>query len=702
MSADIGKLTFLDEARELLTEIEESLLALESSPDDSGEVARLFRAMHTIKGSGAMFGFDEVARVTHEVETVFDKVRSGSLPLTTDLLSLTLEAKDHIQGLLDVEDTSPFKERSDSLIARFRLAGGEAPPQAQASPTGEAEADGRRGISPENAKTYWVRYRPAPNTFLNGTNPLALLEELSGLGRIWIRYHDTDIPALEALDPELAYCWWDLLLVTDKGEDAIKDVFIFVEDEGGIAISLISDLAMRGGDSEELMNMIEASRDLGRAAVTDKLSTILASKMTLRGTGVGVVSAQRRSETQERAASSVQSSSIRVDGVRLDNLVNLVGELVIVQSRLSQAVLNKNQQSVRNIAEELQRLTSEMRDYALGIRMVPIGTMYSTLHRLVRDLSTSLGKRIEFVGEGADTELDKNVIDKLKDPLVHMLRNSVDHGIESPEKRLAAGKPENGTITLKAGHESGNVVITIQDDGGGIDAEAVRQKALDAGVIAPDAELTPKQIYDLLFLPGLSTAKTVSSVSGRGVGMDVVRKNIDALRGGITLDSAPGEGTTVTVRLPLTLAIIDGLQFRVGKEFFIIPLPMIQACQERRVTGAEKEVDVIEMRGDLIPCLSVRKMLNIPGSPPAYERIIIAGVDGSLVGLAVDAVVGQQQAVIKRLSRIYQDVNWVSGTTINGDGGISLILDVPHLVRFAAEHFKQFMNAQNQHASTLH
>jgi two-component system chemotaxis sensor kinase CheA len=698
MTADIGKMTFLDEARELLTEIEESLLALESSPDDADQVARLFRAMHTIKGSGAMFGFDEIARVTHEVETVFDQVRSGQLGLSTDLLSLTLEAKDHIQTLLDVEDTTPFTQRSDSLIERFRQAGGEAPAQGQAAPAKEKEAESCR----DNCKTYWVRYRPAPDTFLSGTNPLALIEELSGLGRMWLRYHDADIPPLEALSPERAYGWWDLLLVTNKGEDAIRDVFIFVEDEGGVRIRLISELTMRGGDSEELMNMIEASRSLGPDVVADKLSTFLAGKTALRGTGVGVVSTQRRTETQEKAASSVQSSSIRVDGVRLDNLVNLVGELVIVQSRLSQAVLNKNEQAVRNIAEELQRLTSEMRDYALGIRMVPIGTMYSTLHRLVRDLSTSLGKRIEFVGEGADTELDKNVIDKLKDPLVHMLRNSVDHGIENPEKRLAAGKPERGTITLKAGHESGNVVITIQDDGGGIDAEAVRQKALDAGLIPADAELTPKQVYDLLFLPGLSTAKSVSSVSGRGVGMDVVRKNIDALRGDITLDSTPGEGTTVTIRLPLTLAIIDGLQFRVGKEFFIVPLPMIQACQERRVTGEEKEVDVIEMRGELIPCLSMRKMLNIPGSPPPFERIIIAGVDGTLVGLAVDAVVGQQQAVIKRLNRVYRDVDWVSGTTINGDGGISLILDVPHLVRFAAVHFKEFMTATGRSAATLH
>lgn len=682
MSDDPGKLTFYDEARELLGEIEESLLELDTSPEDSEQVARLFRAMHTLKGSGAMFGFDEIARFTHEVETVYDMVRAGSVPLTQDLLSLTFEAKDHVEKLLSTEDTASLAERSDQLMARFRRIAG----RDETTPQAARQAPGAQASGPSGPRqTFWVRYRPAPNSFQSGVNPLGLLEELSSLGQSWIKYRDKDIPRLEKLEPEHAYGFWDALLVTDKGEDAIRDVFIFVDDDGGVFVHKISDLSMRDADSQDLLLLAESRGHLPSGQLAGEMADLMASRTAFRGTGVSAPSDRKDRQSQDKAVVTPHSGSIRVDSSRLDSLVNLVGELVIVQSRLTQAARNENLQAVRGIAEELQRLTSEMRDHTLGIRMVPIGSLYSTLRRLVRDLAASLGKDMEFIAHGAETELDKNVIDRLKDPLVHVLRNSADHGIELPQERLRAGKPEKGTITLTAGHDSGSVLITISDDGGGVDPRRVRQKAVENGLIDPDAELSLEQTYDLLFQPGFSTADTVSNISGRGVGMDVVRKNIEALRGAISIDSTPGSGTSLSIRLPLTLAIIDGLMFRVDREFFIIPLPLVLACQERTGVWPQKKVDVVEMRGDLIPCLSLRKLLNIPGKPPAYERIIIAGVEGALVGLAVDAVVGQQQAVIKSLSRLYQNVRWVSGTTINGDGGVSLILDVPQLVRFAQE-----------------
>ncbi|GAB6038754.1 chemotaxis protein CheA [Fundidesulfovibrio butyratiphilus] len=682
MSDDPGKLTFFDEARELLGEIEESLLELEVSPEDCDQVARLFRAMHTLKGSGSMFGFDEIARFTHEVETVYDMVRAGTVPLKLELLGLTFEAKDHIERLLTATDTTPLKSRSDLLMARFRRFSGLG--------TQETSADAQPAASRQQAsagprQTFWVRYRPSATSFHSGINPLGLLEELSSLGLSWIKFRDDEIPPLESLEAEHAYGFWDVLLVTDKGEDALRDVFIFVDDDGGVSIHKISDLSMRDADSQDLLALAESRSHLPSGQVAGELADLMASRTAFRGTGVSAPSDRRDSQAQDKAVAAPHSSSIRVDSTRLDSLVNLVGELVIVQSRLTQAARNGNLQAVRGIAEELQRLTSEMRDHTLGIRMVPIGSLHSTLRRLVRDLASSLNKDIRFVTHGAETELDKNVIDRLKDPLVHILRNSADHGIEFPQERLRAGKPEKGTVTLTAGHDSGSVLITIQDDGQGIDPQRIRQKAVENGLIEPEAELSQEQIYDLLFQPGFSTAKTVSNISGRGVGMDVVRKNIEALRGAISIESTPGRGTSLNIRLPLTLAIIDGLMFRVGRELFIIPLPLVLACQERPGVWPQKKVDVVEMRGDLIPCLSLRKLLNIPGKPPAYERIIIAGVEGALVGLAVDSVVGQQQAVIKSLSRLYHNVRWVSGTTINGDGGVSLILDVPQLVRFAQE-----------------
>jgi two-component system chemotaxis sensor kinase CheA len=317
--------------------------------------------------------------------------------------------------------------------------------------------------------------------------------------------------------------------------------------------------------------------------------------------------------------------------------------------------------------------------------MLPFGTTFGALRRLVRDLAESLGREVEFITEGAETELDKTVIDRLKDPLMHILRNAIDHGLEPAEQRRAAGKPEAGTVRLSAHHESGDVIIRVRDDGRGIDPARVRAKAVERGLIAPDADLGDKEIFALLFEPGFSTAEQVSEVSGRGVGMDVVKKSIDALRGSVDIDSEPGTGTCLSVRLPLTLAIIDGLNVCIGDESFILPLATVESCQERFVdNGGPKELDVIERMGRMIPCISLRRMLDVPGEQPEYERIIVAGVDGSYVGLAVDTVVGRQQAVIKSMDEIYKDLDWISGTTINGDGGISLILDVPQLVRHAA------------------
>jgi two-component system chemotaxis sensor kinase CheA len=679
MSFDAAKV-FRDEADELLADLEQQLLTLESSPDDPECIAKVFRDIHTIKGSGAMFGFDELARFAHDVENVFDKVRSGEITLDSRLLTLTLQAKDHIHLLLAASNPGDdLLERSSELIAAFRSYL-EPEPAAGAEPDGAAAQASRPGGGPEpydpaQARSWVIRYRPSPDTFMSGTDPLGLISELEGLGKLWCVFREGSIPPLEQLDPEKAYGWWDFLLVTDKGLDAIKDVFIFVEDERGPEYGEIQSEPIRGSDVPALTAMIAQGRDLSHQELRDQLAARITNKVSQR--------AVVREGLPAPGAATHAAASIRVDSSRMDMFVNLVGELVIVQSRLSQAASGSGDPILRSIAEDLQRLAAEMRDQALEIRMIPIGSIYGTLRRLVRDLCGQMGKDVEFIGNGAQTELDKNVIDQLKDPLVHILRNSIDHGVESPEVRAAAGKPPKGSITLDAAHSGGSIVITVTDDGAGIDTARVRAKAVEKGLLSPSDEKSDKELLNLIFAPGFSTAQKVTSVSGRGVGMDVVKKNIESLRGTVEIDTTLGHGTTLSIRLPLTLAIIDGLQVRVGRELYILPLADIEACQERYLAGDPPAVGSMEYRGALIPCVSVRKLLEVPGNQPEYERIIVVSSEGRLTGLAVDAVVGQQQAVIKPLSKELGSARFIAGTTVNGDGGVSLILDAPILIGVA-------------------
>ncbi len=679
---DPGARAYLEEAQELLAELEACLLELETNPDDADKLNRAFRAMHTIKGSGAMFGFEEIARFTHDIETVYDRVRNHKLPLTPELSALTLRAKDHIQALLNSGApvaTPELVAISDALLAEFAAISkasdsAEAPAQASAPPP---PVNGKTVSA--NARTYWVRYRPTSKTMFTGTRPLALLDELTQLGDSRILFHDEDVPPVEDLDPEHVYGWWDVLVATDRGEDAIRDVFIFLDDEREVSVLALSDGIIRASDVEEILERFrtEAARPMTEVgeSIRANLTLKLAGRRKPEASAAG----------RETIARSAGGGSIRVDSSRLDKLVNLVGELVIIQSRLSQAVGGQSEQSALvQISEDMERLTDEMRENALGLRMLPIGTTFGAFRRLVHDLCGSLGKEVELVTDGADTELDKTVIDQLKDPLVHILRNCLDHGIESPEDREAQGKPRTGTIQLAASHSSGNVVISIADDGKGIDPVVIRAKAVEKGLVSPDADLTEREVLNLIFEPGFSTAKTVSDVSGRGVGMDVVRRHIDALRGSVEIESHKGKGTTLVIRLPLTLAIIDGFNVLIGHESFIVPLTSLRGFQERFVTPPVKKLDVIERMGSRIPCVSLRQLFNVPGEQPEYERVVITEVEDAVVGLTVDQVVGRQQAVIKSMAQEFKSLKWISGTTINGDGSISLILDVPQLVRFAS------------------
>jgi two-component system chemotaxis sensor kinase CheA len=679
---------YREEATERIAELEATLLALDDRPDDAELVDQAFRALHTIKGSGAMFGFEVLAAFTHEVETVFDAVRAGRAPVTRALVSATLEAKDLIRELLDGADPGP--ERRTELVAKLHraLPPAQAQAQAPAAPTPESAP----AAPAEGARTYRIRFDPDPGLFADGTNPLGVLAELRSLGRCEIVAGPTAVPTLEELEPERCYLSWNVFLSTARGRDAIRDAFMFVEDRSSVRIEEVAELPEGAADlrlGEILVERGELSGEaLGRALAEKKrIGDLLAEKGLVTPAAVLAAVAEQgfvREERQRRErAAPPAAASIRVEAAKLDRLVDLVGELVIAQARLARLAASREDPELNLVSEDVDRLSGELRDRALDMRMVPIGTTFGRFQRLVRDLSTELGKDITFASEGAETELDKTVIERLGDPLVHLIRNSCDHGIEPRERRRAAGKPEQGTVRLSASHAGASVLIEIHDDGGGIDPAAVRAKAVERGLLSPDARPSDRELFNLIFLPGFSTARSVSSVSGRGVGMDVVKSAIEALRGTVSIESAAGAGTTIRIHLPLTLAIIEGLLVSVGDGSYVLPLSAVEECVELSREDVERGhgAHLATVRGELVPYVRLRELFEVAGDRPDLEQIAIVHHAGERCGLVVDGVVGQHQTVIKSMGRMYRDVMGLSGATILGDGSVALIVDVPALVQ---------------------
>ncbi len=687
---------YREEATELLAELETSLLELEETPDDHELISRVFRAMHTIKGSGAMFGFDEIAAFTHEVETVFDLVRNGKMKVTKELLNLTLQSRDHISALLDASAGIGEIDNSvgDEIIASLRklttrqggAGNGQEPPLPEVTEKKPQEV----------LQTWRIRFEPNRELLICGSNPLSLLGELHSLGKCTVTAHFDAVPPLDSLIPEHCYLYWDIVLTTARGEAAIRDVFIFVEDDCRIGIKLIDDPAGQEVESYKKLGEILIDRgditpdELQRALESQKpVGELLVEKGTVTEEKVRSALAEQqqvKAVRQERATPET-AASIRVPAERLDQLVNLVGEMVTVQARLTQVANQQRDATFISIAEEVERLTNELRDTALNIRMLPIGSTFSKFKRLVRDLSQELGKEIEMETFGAETELDKTVIEKLNDPLVHIIRNSIDHGIETPERRVALGKPASGTIRLGAEHAGDSVLITIYDDGAGINRDAIHKKAIELGMVSPNAEMTDQEIYGYIFAPGFSMAAKVTSVSGRGVGMDVVKRGIESLRGTIVVDSRLGEGTTITLKIPLTLAIIESLLVKIGDSHFVLPLAAIEECVElsREDIRVSHGRNVANVRGNLTPYICLRDQFAIEGERPEVEQIVIVAVQNTRIGFVVDFVVGEHQTVIKPLGVLYQDVKGISGATILGDGSVALILSPADLSKMAED-----------------
>ncbi len=682
-----GQELFLEEARELLEELQTSLLEIEENPGDRELIDRAFRALHTIKGSGSMFGFDALADFTHEVESVFDLVRSNEMRVSTELLTLTLAAGDHIRSLLEKPELDqPTTQEGRKILARLALLN---PRQSEGAPASSSEGE-VRAAQYAKYRIFRIRFAPEQSIFLRGVNPVHLLDELRELGRTTVLANLDLVPGLEELDPEQCYISWDIILETDRDEHSLRDVFIFVEDDCRLDITLVdSDVPEDSRTSAKRLGEILVDRgDITLGEIEEALARQKRLGSLLKESGkVGpsrIASALAEQEVVRESRRTGQragpaGTSIRVGADRLDALVNLVGELVIVQAQISQVVQTRRDPLLTGLAEELERLSGELRDSALNMRMVPFGSSFSTYKRLVRDLSMELGKEIDLVTSGAGTELDKTVIDKLKDPLVHLLRNSMDHGVEHPEVRTAHGKPARGTIRLSAEQAGGYVVIRIQDDGAGLDAEGIRNKAVEKGLLSSEMPKSDQELFEYIFQPGFSTAGSVTSLSGRGVGMDVVKRSIEALGGSVGIESSKGRGTTVTVKIPLTLAIIEGLQVQVGEESFVLPLSSVEECVE--ISGGEKgDRRLVELRGDLVPYVRLRECFEVPGTPPVIEQVVVTGSNGKRLGIVVDQVIGEHQTVIKPLGRLYANVPGVSGATIKGDGSMALILDVPTIM----------------------
>ncbi|MBU0674208.1 MAG: chemotaxis protein CheA [Proteobacteria bacterium] len=700
---DTHQTAYIEEAREILTELETSLLELEERPDDMELIGRVFRALHTIKGSGAMFGFDEIATFTHHVETAFDLVRSGELTVSSDLINLTLAARDEIRKMLEDHGNRSEEDQqtADEILINIKhltqgTKGEKAAPE-NTSKSGSPPPKPRAPLPEVKGKlaTFRVSFKPTPEILLTGTNPILLLQELAELGECTIIIGNEAIPPLTEINPELCYVYWEVILTTRSGENAIKDVFIFVEDCSEIRIDLIDEDLDPDDDTQhkklgEILvdrNVLSASELSNCLAKQKRIGEVLVEANLASNDAIDNALAEQNhlTKVRQKHKDHAETSTIRVEAGRLDNLVDLVGELVTLQARLSQKALRENDPDLISISEEADRLTAELRNNAMSIRMLPIGDTFSKFRRLVRDLSKGLGKQIVMTTEGEDTELDKTVIDKLNDPMVHLIRNCIDHGIEMPEEREAAGKPPQGTVHLKAFHSGANVYLQITDDGKGLDAEAIRAKAVEKNLLSADATPPESELFALIFAPGFSTAKTVSDVSGRGVGMDVVKRNIDALRGTIELESNKGTGTTVTLKLPLTLAIIDGLLVQIDTGFFVIPLTAVEECLEltRQEARLAQERNMISFRGEIFSYISLREMFGCKGEPPPLEKVVVVEVNGSRIGMGLDSVIGQHQTVIKSLSKVYQNITGLSGATILGDGTVALILDIPQLVHCA-------------------
>ena len=709
MDLDDALETFIVECRELLEDMETALLAVEDADEKSEMVNAIFRAAHTIKGSSGLFSLDHVVAFTHVVESVLDKVRSGKLELADKLVVLLLACCDHIGSLIDgvasgqQGGTSELQVAGDPLLAQLRTyleetkAQAKQPSSARSVPTAETENVERIQGDTVNADHWHISVRFGVDVLRNGMDPLSFIRYLNTMGKITAIETVTDgLPDAEHFDPELCYLGFEMAFQSPVDKAAIEKVFEFVSDSCQLVIlppkSLISEyislINSQQGEAARVGDMLVrcgtlTAQELDMALDTQvdtpakPIGTILVEQGSVQPE---VVEAALTKQKQVKEIGAAESKSIRVDADKLDQLINLVGELIIAGASVNLIAHRSKVIELTESTSKLATLVEEVRDSALQLRMVRIGATFSRFQRVVHDVSRDLGKDIVLHIDGEETELDKTVVEKIGDPLMHLVRNSMDHGIESADVRIARGKPAQGLLKLNAFHDSGAIVITVEDDGGGLKKDKILAKAVERGLVEAGHHMSDADIYALIFEPGFSTADKVTNLSGRGVGLDVVKRNITALRGTVGITSQEGVGTKVTVRLPLTLAIIDGFLVGVDKAVYAIPLDMIEECV---AYSAEPGHDYTNLRGEVLPFIRIRELFSVRGKPAKGENIVVLKHAGQKAGLVVDTLLGEFQTVIKPLGQMFAQSKCISGSTILGSGDVALILDVPQLVRQA-------------------
>lgn len=648
MDLEQAKGALVQEARELLAAMESALLDIEEAGASGERINAVFRAAHTIKGSAGLFGLDLVVQFTHAMESVLVRVRNGDLAMDPPLCALALACGDYLGTLIDAleaggELRDPDPDVRARLLAELGLRLDAAPGGTTASLPAPASAPAGAG--------WRIALQPAPDLLRQGMDPIPFIEYLERLGDLArIETHAEHLPALADLDPEVCYLDFVAELRGPVERATVLAAFDFIAEDCAIELTPL-DEPPAGGEPP------------------------LAA-------GGATLPAVLRGEPGERrggAARAGEQTLVKVEARKLDELIDAVGEMVIATAGARVLSAGGDELALREAMTELELVVERIRDRALELRMMPIGEVFQRFPRVVRDVSKELGKKIELSISGAEAELDKSMVDKLSDPLMHIVRNAIDHGIEPTAERIAAGKPEHGNLRLNAYHESGSIIVEISDDGRGLNRERIRAKAVEKGLISPEAVLADEEIHALIFAPGFSTAERVTDISGRGVGMDVVRQNIEQLRGSVQIESRPGAGSTFRIQLPLTLAIIDGFQVAVGSASFILPLDLVEECVD--VSEREEGCRIVALRGEALPMLDLADTFGIARAPGEHQSMVVVRYGSRRAGILVDRFVGEMQAVIKPLGRLLRGVRGLGGSTILGDGSVALILDIPNLIQ---------------------
>jgi len=715
------KNVYFIESRELLDLMEVSLLALEKDKDDEESINCIFRTVHTIKGNSGMFGLGRIGDFTHVLENLLVNIRNKTIGIISDMIGDLLECHDFIQMLLnhfESEEEYTLDNETEALFQELIIRINKYMPDTETD-VKEAENIVKYGFFDDEmpasgdkrtvSNDCWhISLRFGKNVFKDGLDPYSFISYLREKGEIQsIKTIYEDMPTGETMAADLCYLGFEMDFRSSISKKDIEDVFDFVSNDCDIRIlppntcianyiKLINELPekpMKIGDmlreigtltDAELAYALEVQADysLLKDKAPEELlvgNILIEEKMIQKNILDAALTKQELVKKREESNNKL----IRIDAEKLDHLINLIGELVITGSNVKQITESDDKIGIAKAVTDMSKLIEEIRDSTMGIRMVPIGETFSRFERVVRDLSKERGKSIELKIIGGDTELDKTLIDKISDPLIHLIRNSIDHGIGTPEERIKKGKPSSGTITLNAYHETGSIVIEVSDDGDGLDKERILSKAIEQGLARPEQVYTDNELYQFIFQPGFSTAKVVSNISGRGVGMDVVKKNIESLRGNVYLESEKEKGTTVRIHLPLTLAIIDGFMVKLADSFYVLPLDMVTECTDihKDELNSKEGGNYINLRGDVLPFMRMREFFRESGEEPDKPKVVVVEYSRKKFGLVVDDLVGEFQTVIKPMGRIFSKLQWLSGSTILGTGEVAYILDVHKLIQ---------------------